>query len=371
MRCSLCCAAAVLLLAVSCSTESPGPVNQASVAARAPRTAEAPAQNAGTAATDPFHEEYAALWKRIARWDGDPERLKEPRQQVMAIIGKDRKYAPAYVALARIEAFSGFKSDMTFESEALDRGSKFVSHALKLDASNFDAHCTAALIATLRGDYDVAEESLRRADELKPGHAAVKVIRASIASEQNEPLTAVKLAREVIAESTDDDLRAMAYDRLIEAYVEGSHLEQADAAFKEVLKLRSDSAWIHSTYAFLLLNRDDVDGAVREAEAAAKIRDYPFGKAVLALSYLAKGQQLWDAKKIVESTSFVQKVADLSSDNAHVAFRLGEFYERAAVRSRDASLRKKALASYKRALEINPQNMDAERAVERLERRAG
>ncbi|HEU4520927.1 MAG TPA: tetratricopeptide repeat protein [Thermoanaerobaculia bacterium] len=370
MRCWLCCAAAVLFLLSCAKSETPSPdVTQANaLAVEAPSAASRPEP---VVTQDPFADDYASIRAQIARWDGDVERLREPRERLMGILAKDRTYAPAYVALSRVEYSSGFQKDGTYEPAALDRAEKFVNHALKLDASNFDAHCTAATIARLRGDYDIAEESLRRAEELKPDDAAAKVLRASLAAEQNEMLAAVRLAKEVIAGTQDGDLRAEAYEILIQAYVEGSHLEEADAAFREVLKLRPDSAWVHSTYAWLLLNRDDIDGAVRESEAAAAIRKYPFGTAVLARSYLAKGQQLWDANRIGESAAFVAKVANLSDDDAEVSFALGKFYEGAAVRSRDASMRQKALEAYRRVLKINPRHMEAERAVARLERRTG
>ena len=373
MHCSFCCAAAVVLFTVSCSNDAPVPgrAAQANAAAAAVDVVQRPAaaDPLSPSASDALHDDYLAVSRQITRWDGDEEKLKDARERVMAILAKDRSYAPAYVALARVEYASGYNKDGTYEPEALDRAAKFVNHALKLDSSNHEAHCTAAWIARYKGDFDVAEESLRKADELRPAHAAQKVVRASIATAENDPQRAVQLSREVIAESADEDHRADAYQYLIEAYLRGSHLQEADAAYQELLKLRSDSASVHGSYAWLLLARDDIDGAVREAEAAARIRKYDMGTAVLGAAYLAKAQQLWEANRIGESAGYVEKVGELASDNAEVSYALGQFYEGAAVRGRDPSMRKKALASYKRVLEISPRHMEAERAVARMERR--
>lgn len=374
---TMCCATLSLLLSVSCSpeTKTEPSAGQASAVPK-PAPAPAPASAAGATADsgtggDPFAADYASIRRQITRFDGDTAKLDEARQRIMDILARDRGYAPAYVALARIEVLE-FTDGEFSQSEVLQRATKLMNHALKLDPNLYDAHRTAAWIAVRSGDYDLAEESLRKAEELKPGHPPAKLLRAWMALQQEEALRAVQLAREVAATTTaDDDDRADAYRLLTLVYESGLHLEEADAAYRKLLELRPDSSLAHGHYAELLLHRDDVDGAIREAEAAANIRKYPQGTSVLARSYLQKAQELWDANRIAESASYIQKVAGLAGDNADLSYALGVFYEGAAVRGRDASMRRKALASYKRALEINPRHIDAERAVHRLARTAG
>lgn len=364
------CAAAVAFLVVSCSSEkrSPQPVAQADAL---PKTSLGPKTDAGPPpadpVADPFAEEYIAIRSQITRWDGDTAKLDDAKQRIMGILAKDRDYAPAYVALGRIEALKAHEEG-EMKPEGLDRGTKFVNHALKLDPNLFEAHRTAAWIATVGGDFDIAEESLRKAEALRPGDQGLNLVRAYVALYQEEILKGLDFARSVVADSTDDDDRADAYRVLTILYESGLHLEEADGAYKELLKLRPEWASAHGSYAALLLHRDDVDGAIREAEAAANIRKYPAGKAILARSYLRKAQELWDANKIRESAAFIQKVGSLADDDANVSFALGQFYEGAAIRGRDPSMRKKALASYKRALEIDPRHMEAERAVNRLDK---
>ena len=354
-----------LLLAASCSEEPSTPVNTASAVAPKPAaTLTSPAPDA--ASTDTFATDYAVIRQQITRWDGDEAKLTDARQRLMAIIARDRTYAPAYAGLARVEAALGPQKEDKHEGAALERATKFAQHAVKLDESSFEAHITAGWIARFRGDFDLAEASLRRAEELKPGSTEVKLVRASIALEQEDPQRMMKLTREVIAQSTDEDERAEAYNYLIAVYEAGSHLEEADAAHKELISMRPNSAWAHGNYAALLLIRDDVDGAIREAERAAEIRKYPIGTAVLAQSYLVKAQQLWESNKITESANLIAKVGELASGNADLSFALGKFYEGAAIRGKDASMKKKALASYRKALELNPQHMEAERAVARM-----
>ena len=361
------CSGAALLILVACGGEPPA--SQSATEGTRPRPAiSAAAMTAPTAAsaTDPFAAEYEDIRLQLARWDGDTAKIDDARERLKAIIAKDRNYAPAYVGLARAEALSGYKGGREYEPAGLDRAAKFVAHAIKLRPDYFDAYVEKAWIASFRGDIDIVEEAVRRADELKPGHPRVKLVRAAVADDVK---TAARLAKEVIAESKSTDDKIHAYSVLVDVYQYGRHLDEADAAYREVLKLRPDAAWAHGNYAGFLLQRDDIDGAIREAEAAMKIRKYPLGLRTLVLTYIAKADQLWDANRIAESATYVAKIGSLGNDQPDLMFALGKFYERAAIRGRDASMRQKALASYRRVLELNPRHMEAERAVARLERR--
>lgn len=362
--------AVALFLLAACAEEAKKPeaaadekpkVVKASAATLAPPVA--------AAATDRFASRYEEIRSMLTRWDGDATKIDLARARLKEIVAEDRSYAPAYVGLARCETLGGYDGGVKFESAALDRAEKFVNHAIRLQPESFDAHIERAWIMRYRGDFDLAEESLRRAEELKPGHPEIKLVRAGIALEQSEDIQgATRLAREVVAQATDDDLRARAYSFLVFMYEAFAHKDEADAAHRELVRLRPQSAWAHGNYAGFLLRRDDVDGAIREGEAALRIRKYKHAEATLARAYLSKAQQLWDESRIQESASYVEKVRVVAGDKPELMFALGQFYEGAAIRGRDASMRKKALESYRRALELDPRHAEAERAVARLER---
>ena len=375
------CIATIAFCLFSCADKPESPATPAASSAPANAStkveASAPEPAKPVAATDPFAEEYASIRSQITRWDGDIQRLDNARERILQIIAKDKTYAPAYVALARIELLKTYEQEREKEQEqpsqpeGVARAEKFLKHALELDPNSFDAHRTSAWMAMYNGDYDIAEESLRTAEALRPEDPGLDLVRAYIALRQRELQKAVQFARKVTANATDPDDRADGHRILVLIYESGLHLDEADGSFRELLKLRPDSATAHAGYAGLLLQRDDVDGAIREGEEATRIRKFPIAKFILTQAYLRRAQELWDAKKVAESASFVEKVAALSDEDARVSFALGEFYEGAAVRGHDASMRKKALAAYKRALEIDPRNMEAERAVSRLERSSG
>lgn len=362
-RCVVCCAVAILVAA--CSSE-PDATPQAEKAAARPATVQASVVAPASLAVDPFAEEYGEITRSLDNWDGDNAVVDQARTRAMAIVSKDREYAPAYILLARCEALAGTGNEESTLPDGRARAWRLLNRALALAPDNFDAHIGAASLATGDGDFDKAEESLRLAGALKPGHAALKSVRVAIANGEEDLPKMVQLAREVLADSQDPFIRFQAYRHLLYAYEGHLHLEEADAVYKELLQLRPESAWVRGGYARLLLHRDDIDGAIREGEKALSIRRYHVAVAALVGAYLRKGQEQWDAGRIAESTATVQKVAALADDSPELMVALGQFYEHAALRARDASFRRKALDAYRRALELNPRHMEAERSAARL-----
>lgn len=364
--------AVALLLLAACSnelqTKSQAEVEAKASATQASFLASAPAPSPST--EDPFAREYVSIREQIDQAEENEFAVNNARDRVKVILAKDRNYAPAYVALADAEVASMYLESTESKEEvdaALVRAKKFVNHALKLQPDNIDAHMQSAWVSLFQGDYEIAEESLRYVESLKPGYPEAKLVRAGIAIENQDIPGMVKLAKEVIAESGNVHDRVIAYNFMITGYRLGAHNDEADAAFKKLLELRPESAWAHGNYAGFLLQREDIDGAIREAETSMNIRKSPPVTATLARAYLKKAQEMWEANRIHESAALVEKVGNLANDEPELMYILGQFYEGAAVRGRDPSMRKKALASYQRALELDPKHREAERAVERLQ----
>jgi tetratricopeptide (TPR) repeat protein len=315
---------------------------------------------------DPLIKEYRAAKSLIAGYDGDPRKLQQARAQLISILGRNRDYAPAYVGMAMIEYRLGHRLDGGYDLVALDRAAKLVNHALKLDPNLFDAHATAAWIARYRGDLDAARVSLSVAEGLQPNDPALKLTRAELAEADANTKEMLRFAREVIAESKDTRERAAAYHYVIAAYTGGGHIEQAEAAHRELLALVPDSPWAHANYSAFLLRRDDTDGAIREAERAVSLSRDPFSVATLARAYIQKADQLSTAGQAAESDAFADRANALSVDNAEAAVLLGTWYERIYHRGDDPAIRDRAIAAYRRALALEPGNERASSALSRL-----
>jgi tetratricopeptide (TPR) repeat protein len=342
------------------ATPAPRPVQASTIPAPAPE-----------AAVDLLGDEYRQADAIIRAWEGDKAQLEDAKNRFMSIVAKDKSYALAYVGLANVEYRMGFKYENSYEPDSLQRAWKFAQHALKLNPELYEGHMVSGWIQRYEGDWDAARESANAAEKIRPGQAATLLLRAELGETSDDPRDTVKYAKEALNVAQDARDRAAAYGYLIDAYEFGSHLQEAQAAYEEQLKLVPDSSMAHARYSALLLARDDVDGAVREAEKAVSLFKSPFATAVLAESYLKKAQILWDESKIQESATIVAKIAELPGDNARVSYALGRFYENAAVRSRDKSMRKKALDSYRKAANLQPGWTEATQAVERLEKSVG
>ena len=357
------------LLAVGCTQKqelaapvaaapAPAPVVQASAIPAA-----APAPD-----TDLLASEYQQADDILRKWEGDKAQLADAKNRLMAIVAKDKGYALAYVGLAKVEVRTESDSDDESPNESLARAYKFSQHALKLNPDLYEAHLTAGWIARYERDTDKAREEADAAEKIRPNTAGVRLLRADIELSGDDPRETVKHAKQALEVATDPYDKAAAYRYLIEAYEFGSHLEEADHAYQEMLKCTPDSSSAHARYSALLLYRDDVDGAVQHAEKAMSLFKSPLAEATFANACLKKAQTLWDANQVAESAKYVTKIAELPGDNARVSFALGKFYEDAAVRGRDKDMRKKALVSYKKAVELDANFEDAKRAVERLEK---
>jgi Tfp pilus assembly protein PilF len=358
--------AAVLSLCCTKPAEKPVVPAPGAEASSAP----APAPPPAAAAADPHRAAYEEAKTLINEWGGDGKKLEQAREKLMAILAADKNYAPAYVGLARVEYESGYFSGDTFDTTALGRGWKLVQHALKLDPALFDAHLTAGWISRYQGQIDSARSSIERAEELRPGTMLVKLLRAELAQAERNPTEMVRLAREVVAaESSTPREKAAAYSYLIDFYRRGGHADQADEAYREQIKLRPDSAWIHGNYAGFLLDRGQTDVAIREAEAAVRIAPYPMALNTLARALLTKADEQWNANQIQEAGKTIERIAALAGDEPEVLAGMGAFYERAAIRAKDPDMRRQALSWYEKALAKEPENRDVQRAVERLRSR--
>jgi tetratricopeptide (TPR) repeat protein len=315
---------------------------------------------------DPLIKEYRAATSLIRGYDGDSRKLQQARAQLVSILGRNRDYAPAYVGLAMIEYRSGYRSGGGYDPVALDRAMKLVSHALKLDPNLFDAHATAAWIERYRGDLDAARLSIDVAEGLQPNDPALKLTRAELAEVDANPKEMLRYAREVIAESKDPRDRAAAYHYVIAAYTGGGHIEQAEAAHRELLALVPDSPWAHANYSAFLLRRDDTDGSIREAERAVSLSRDPFSIATLTRAYIQKADQLWTSGQTAEAFAFADRANALSMDHAEASVLLGTWYERIYRRGDDSANRDRAVAAYRRALALEPGNQQASSAIGRL-----
>jgi predicted Zn-dependent protease len=305
--------------------------------------------------------------KLLNNFAGKRAQLEEARNLIMSVLARDRDYAPAYVALSRLERKAAYQGYDNYSAEGLRRSEKFAAHALKLDPRSSAAYFALASAEMAERDFDRARASIDSAEQLGARPAAVRGARAEIALDESDPKTALRLMKDTLSskDATADD-RAGAYSIMVQIYQAAGAVDDADRAYQELLKLRPDDAWTHGNYADFLLQHDRVDDAIRQAERAVQLMRYPAGLMTLSRAYLAKAEELWDAKDYGRSADYIDRATRMAGDNAELFYYLGVFYERASKRTGDKTLLARAQASYRKALALNPQYSAAQQGLKRV-----
>ena len=367
---------AVFLLAfTACTRETQQPAAPPAQPAAQPAVAKAaavpatPAPATATAAARPNEallEAYRTALADLRKYQGDPRVLDKARAAFTELVARDRNFAPAYAGLAWTEYYVAYVNNGYSRPEPLRNAWKFASHALKLDPECYDAHVASAYVSMARGDYDLAREALHRAEEIDPSSVRHVLGRAHLAEKEEDIREAVRLAREVVAKGKDPaDLRQAR--RVLITALEGlGHLDEADAEYRATIALDPHGAWTHGNYAGFLLDRNDIDGAIREAEAAVAITPYPIAVDTLARALLQRAHREWNANQIAQAGRTLERVAKLSEGHPSMYVALGSFYETAAVRAKDPAMNARALEWYEKALALMPDNRDLQKVVERL-----
>ncbi|MFZ2490289.1 MAG: hypothetical protein WA208_02280, partial [Thermoanaerobaculia bacterium] len=321
-----------------------------------------------TESRDALRASYDTALADLRQWQGDPAVLERARTAFTQLVNRDRNFPLGYVGLARTEYYAGFMRARTYDQGPLDKAWKYVNHALKLDPQCYDAHLASSYISMARGDYDIARDSLASAAEIDPASPRHTLAQAHLAEREEEVAESMRLARDVVARSQDPIDVRQARQILIGAYGLGGQLEEADAEHREILKLDPKGAWSHGNYAQFLLARDDIDGAVREAEAAVAITPYPIAVNTLARALLIRARREWDDNQVAVAGRTLERVAELAKDDPETYAGLGGFYEGAAIRAKDPSMRTRALEWYEKALALSPDDPELQKVVARLKR---
>ena len=318
------------------------------------------------AASDP---EYLRARDLLDGWDGETGKVDQARDIAMKMLATNTAYAPAYVILARCELDNAYMSGNEWDLEGTTRARKFADHALKLDPANVDAMVASAKTWMALRDFDAALHVLDDVDAARPGNPEAKEIRATVFLETGRYKEAVALAKEVVA---SPDARVSTkwsanYDMALIDDALG-YKDAADAANRAAIALNPSSAWGHGNYSYFLLKRGDVDGAIAEGERAVKLTPYPLALEMLARAYIAKASALYDGRQYREAGGYVEKALALSGNNARTNLAAGMFYASAYGRSHDRELKDRAVAAFRKTLELDPGNGVAQNQLEQLNR---
>jgi tetratricopeptide (TPR) repeat protein len=359
----------VVLCGASCAQKEAAPAVAAKKLAPRPAVVAAslvPPVAAVSSAPDP---EYLRAGGLLDTWDGDTGKVDEAHEIAVKMLAGNTAYAPAYVILARCELDDAYMYGYEWDLAGTTRARKFADHALKLDPENVDGMLVSAKAWLAMHDYDAALHVLDDLDAMKPGNQDAKLMRVVVDLETGKYKEGVALAKEVIA-SPDARVTTKwsAYSEI--AWIEEAlgYKEGADDANRAATALAPSSAWGHGNYAHFLLKRGDIDGAVAEGEQAVKLKPYPLALETLARAYIAKASALYETRQFRDAGSYVEKALALAGNNARTNVAAGLFYASAYGRTHDRELKERAIAAFKKTLELDPGNGVAQKQLEELNR---
>jgi Tfp pilus assembly protein PilF len=337
--------------------------------------AESPEESAAGESSEKASVEKEALAREMRRareildgYRGRGEDLVEARKILIAVLSRDRGYAPAYVELSRIEQYAGYMSGDDFDRTRLINADKFVGRAIVLDPGLSEAHLRRARIRTRLQERDLAAESLATAEALGAAKDEITAIRAQLALDSGTETEALRLAREVIAsESAPPTLRAVMLELIAQVLEAGGFRAEAQEALEEVLALDPESAWAHGNFAGFLIRHGDLARAVEHGERAVELMRYPLGLYTLAQAYIARAEQLHSEQRFAEAGRIMERFRErLGAEDPAILRILGEYYYRIFVRTSDPAFLDRAADSYRAALQLDPDQRDIARSLERI-----
>jgi TolB-like protein len=227
---------------------------------------------------------YMAAYRELDTFT--PEGHENARSLLQQAVGRDPRFADAWVALADLATF-GSQSFGLHPQEAAASALRDVERAIDLDSTNAAAFATRAYIRRqyLR-DWLLAESDMRRAALLAPSSAG---IANGLSQWSDVPDTALAHARRAVAL---DPASSHHWSQLSFAYASAGIADSALQASERALQVDPDNWTAYEYYAHLLLSA----GRRREADSIAaklvqKARDWPAGLGMAANYYRRIGDR--------------------------------------------------------------------------------
>lgn len=168
-----------------------------------------------------------------------------------------------------------------------------------------------------------------------------------------------------------------AYVSLGNAYVKNGLIDMAILHYKEALRLRPDYGEVYVNIGNALINKGLIDQAIVEYKKSISLEpEYVPAHVNLASAYGLKG---FTEEVLAE----YKALAELQPDNPDIHFNLGIAYERLAKSEEQGAERRghvvmvqeqrwlieQAINEYKKALKLNPNDLQARRNIDRISRK--
>jgi type IV pilus assembly protein PilF len=159
------------------------------------------------------------------------------------------------------------------EQQDLNSARRHLANAANIDPNNSDVYGIWALVYTLEGDLDLADESFRRALRINAANSQVRNNYAAFLFANNRFQEAYDQLEEVVR-NTEYAGRPQAFENMGLAAIQLGRLDDAEYAFTRALQLNSNRIRSTLELADINLQRGNIQGAARYYQNFLTMRQF-------------------------------------------------------------------------------------------------
>jgi hypothetical protein len=316
-------------------------------------------------------DEARAIKDVVDDWDGDMSQLEAQQEKAMALMQKDGQCALAVTQLSRIVRKAGFLKGNEYRPENLAKSKELALQAVQMDGDCYLCLWDLAHVYFFYTDtpaFNNTLNRLRKAEKTPLDHVYTQVLEANFVCSIGKDCA--KAAQMIEAVQGDDELYIKLYrlDVQKQAYRQTGKLQQADAAYREQLKLKP-TAWAYGDYAaFLTGYLKQHDQAVAYARKSLSLKDYPLGHVKLSTALANKAFDMIKAGDLRGSIPLNEEALKENRYNTHASNNLGYAYRELALNHSSSweqhqENKNKAVEWYNATLRVDANNDYAKREL--------
>jgi tetratricopeptide (TPR) repeat protein len=305
----------------------------------------------------PEQRAYAEAMDVAENSQGDAQVLDRAEALFRDMLKKNPGSARGYAGLARVWLWRARRSRDDYEADGVAQAKGFAGRAVALDPTLADGFTWLAYATYYAKDPPAARAPLATALKLAPLHARARLLQAIMRIQDGDYDATEPILRELLASPQRVPVIESTLSWITELYEREGDMDGADEAYRRLLELRPESAWLKGDYASFLIQKGDYDGAIAEARAALAQKSYGVAIRTLAEAYCARGaEQLWDHGDAAAAKAAFDQAAIVDPKDACAPYGLGACEQYLAVTRHEPARFASAKAAYQRATSLDPDN---------------
>ncbi len=263
-------------------------------------------------------DDYLKAKKLLDDWERNSENLETAYNLLSNILQENKNFVPAYIQMARVIMFAGYKSGSEHTSQSINNAEQIINMALELDPEYADAYVKMGWIKSrprfrkpLR--FDEVYIALDKATKLGSKDPWINNYYGEVFELTNAYQESIYSYYKVLhGKKHDFDATKYAHTGLISVYTKTNELEKAREHYLQTFLLGKPLAWDYGNYAnFLLFHYGDLDESIVNSRKALELKDYGLGRYYLAAALYTKGAKSKSEGKIEDANKYFKEAVEL------------------------------------------------------------